>query len=110
MEPYLTIREVAGILRLSEQTIQRYVLKREIPYLKIKKVIRFRPADIEAWAEKGGLAKAAGKGGNLEGDLFAGMEAGKGGEVKAETGADGQAGETDTANAVEEGENTGGTA
>ena len=75
MEPYLTIREVAGILRLSEQTIQRYVLKREIPYLKIKKVIRFRAADIEEWAEKGGLARAAKKTGNLESDLFAGMEA-----------------------------------
>jgi excisionase family DNA binding protein len=98
MEPYLTIREVAGILRLSEQTIQRYVLKREIPYLKIRKVIRFRPADIEEWAEKGGLAKAAGKGGNLEGDLFAGMEAGdmEGGEVKAEAGAGRVAGEADT--------------
>jgi excisionase family DNA binding protein len=103
MEPYLTIREVAGILRLSEQTIQRYVLKREIPYLKIRKVIRFRPADIEEWAEKGGLAKAAGKGGNLGGDLFAGMEAGEGGEVQAE------AGEADTANIVEEGDNAGGT-
>ena len=50
-EPYLTIRELAGILRLSEQTIQRYVLKREIPCLKIRKVIRFRPADIEAWVQ-----------------------------------------------------------
>jgi excisionase family DNA binding protein len=91
MEPYLTIREVAGILRLSEQTIQRYVLKREIPYLKIKKVIRFRPADIEAWAEKGGLAQAAGKGGNLEGDLFAGVEAGETGTVETETAASGEA-------------------
>jgi excisionase family DNA binding protein len=74
MEPYLTIKELAEVLRLSEQTIQRYVLNREIPYLKIKKVIRFRPADIEEWAEKGGLADRADKTGNLEGDLFAGID------------------------------------
>jgi excisionase family DNA binding protein len=106
MEPYLTIREVAGILRLSEQTIQRYVLKREIPYLKIRKVIRFRPADIEAWAEKGGPAKAAGKDRNREGDLFAGLEAGGTGTVETGTAADGQAGEAGTDGT---GENTGGT-
>jgi excisionase family DNA binding protein len=98
MEPYLTIREVAGILRLSEQTIQRYVLKREIPYLKIKKVIRFRAADIEEWAEKGGLARAAKKTGNLEGDLFAGIDdAGcppaEAGKTEKETGTNEQAGE-----------------
>jgi excisionase family DNA binding protein len=77
MEPYLTIKEVAEVLRLSEQTIQRYVLNKEIPYLKIKKVIRFRPADIDRWAENGGLDKAARPDKNakqdrsLEGDLFA---------------------------------------
>jgi excisionase family DNA binding protein len=74
MEPYLTIKELAGILRLSEQTIQRYVLRREIPYLKIRKVIRFRPAEIEEWAEKGGLAHRDGRDKNLEGDLFAGID------------------------------------
>ncbi|MDR2741915.1 MAG: helix-turn-helix domain-containing protein [Treponema sp.] len=58
MEPYLTIRECAAVLRLSEQTIQRYVLNKEIPYLKIKKVIRFRPADIDRWAENGGILRA----------------------------------------------------
>jgi excisionase family DNA binding protein len=89
MEPYLTIREAAGILRLSEQTIQRYVLKKEIPYLKIRKMIRFRPADIEEWAEKGGLAEAASEDRNLQGDLFA--------ELDYPSAADGTAGETKAA-------------
>jgi excisionase family DNA binding protein len=95
MEPYLTIREVAGILRLSEQTIQRYVLKKEIPYLKIRKVIRFRPADIEEWAGKGGIPVAAKRGRNLEGDLFAGTDdlpAGDSDTGKTETGTEGEAG------------------
>jgi excisionase family DNA binding protein len=72
----MTIKDVAEYLRLSEQTIQRYVLKKEIPYLKIKKVIRFHPAVIEEWAEKGGLSDCANKDRNLEGDLFAGVECG----------------------------------
>jgi excisionase family DNA binding protein len=71
----MTIKDVAGYLQLSEQTIQRYVLKREIPYLKIRKVIRFRPSAIEEWAEKGGLVNRGNKDSNLEGDLFAGVEA-----------------------------------
>jgi excisionase family DNA binding protein len=70
MEPYLTVRELAGILRLSEQTVQRYVMNREIPYLKIKKAVRFRPAEIEEWADNGGLKKAAEGGGKAGGGLF----------------------------------------
>jgi excisionase family DNA binding protein len=85
MEAYLTIRELAGILRLSEQTIQRYVLNREIPYLKIKKVIRFRPADIERWAERGGLKETVKQNKTLEGDLFADVEAGCSPAVASET-------------------------
>ena len=82
MEAYLTIKELAGILRLSTGTIKRYVLKGEIPYLKLKKVIRFRPADIERWAEGRGTGKAVQENGNREGDLFAGTEEGAV-EVKA---------------------------
>jgi hypothetical protein len=65
--------------------------------LKIRKVIRFRPADIEEWAEKGGISATAKRGRNLEGDLFAGVDdlpAGDGDTGKTEAGADGQAGGT----------------
>jgi excisionase family DNA binding protein len=74
MEPYMTVREVAEVLRLSEQTIQRYVLKKEIPYVKIRKVIRFRPADIEKWVENGGIPAGTKKDRNPEGDLFTGID------------------------------------
>ena len=91
MEPYLTIKECAEVLRLSEQTVQRYVLNKEIPYLKIKKVIRFRPADIDRWAQNGGIHRAAKEGGNLEGGLFAEGEGGK--TAKPDTGVEtGEAG------------------
>jgi excisionase family DNA binding protein len=55
METYLTIAELATALKLAAQTIRRYVLNREIPYHKIRKVIRFKPSEIERWIESGGL-------------------------------------------------------
>jgi excisionase family DNA binding protein len=86
METYLTIAELAEHIKLSEQTVRRYVLNREIPFHKIKKVIRFKPSEVERWIESGGLNNSANGDGNREGDLFAGVE------VEG-TAADGQAGE-----------------
>ena len=54
METYLTIEELADYLKLAQQTIRRWVLNREIPYHKIKKVIRFRVSEIEKWIDEGG--------------------------------------------------------
>ena len=73
METYLTIDELAAALKLAVQTIRRYVLNREIPYHKIRKVIRFKPSEVERWIESGGLDSSTDKGGELEGGLFAGI-------------------------------------
>ena len=59
MEIYLTIEGLAKYLQLAEQTIRRWVLNREIPYHKIKKVIRFRVSEIEKWVDNGGINKTA---------------------------------------------------
>jgi excisionase family DNA binding protein len=82
METYLTIEGVAGHLQLSAQTIRRYVLNREIPFHKIKKVIRFRLSEIEAWVDGGGLDGKVTpvREGYRDGDLFAGVEAAEAGE------------------------------
>ena len=88
-ETYLTIEEMAEHVRLSCQTIRRYVLNREVPFHKIKKVIRFRLSEVERWIDCGGLASAGGGGAAQEGGLFDGLEAG-GQETEAqETGANG---------------------
>jgi excisionase family DNA binding protein len=84
METYLTIEELAAALKLAAQTIRRYVLKREIPYHKIRKVIRFKPSEIERWIESGGLDSSADKGGELEGELFAGTDDGEAGKTAAD--------------------------
>jgi excisionase family DNA binding protein len=51
VETYWTIEELAGYLKIAEQTIRRWVLNREIPFHKIHKVIRFRVSEIEKWID-----------------------------------------------------------
>jgi len=70
VETYLTIEELAGYLKLAEQTIRRWVLNREIPFRKIRKVIRFRLSEIETWIDAGGIAFSQEQSGDIEGDLF----------------------------------------
>jgi len=53
MEIYLTIEELAVMLKLSEQTIRRYVLNKTIPFRKIRKSVRFRLSEIEKWIDGG---------------------------------------------------------
>ena len=70
METYLTIRELAVYLRLNEQTIQKWVMNGELPFHKIKKVIRFRVSEIEKWINERGWKQADEKQAEIEGSLF----------------------------------------
>ena len=70
METYLTIEELAHYLKVAEQTIRRWVLNREIPFCKIKKVIRFRLTEIEKWVDNNGVLTAAVGVDDASGDLF----------------------------------------
>jgi excisionase family DNA binding protein len=97
VETYFTIAELADYIKLSEQTIRRYVLNRSVPYHKIHRAVRFRVSEIERWIDGGGLdgAVKAGleddrgtatgarscEGSSLAGDLFAGVEAAEAGET-----------------------------
>jgi hypothetical protein len=65
-------------------------MNKEIPFHKVKKVIRFRFSEIETWINKGGGVCAELPVDEREGDLFTGAEAGE----AAEAGADREAGET----------------
>jgi excisionase family DNA binding protein len=89
METYLTIAELAEYIKLSEQTVRRYVLNKTVPYRKIHKAVRFRVSEIEKWIDGGGLdvEVAAGPGDDREGDLFACLDAGEAGEAEPEAGA-----------------------
>ena len=72
METYLTIEGLAEHLKLAEQTIRRWVLNRDIPFHKIKKVIRFRLSEIEAWIDNGGVCMPLQQCGVINNDLLDG--------------------------------------
>jgi excisionase family DNA binding protein len=71
VEDYITVKEVAVKMRLSEQTVYRLVSKKAIPFHKIQRCVRFRPSEIEWW-----IANRA------KGELFASLPDGEGVEEK----------------------------
>ena len=83
METYFTIAELAEYIKLSEQTVRRYVLNKTVPYHKIQKVVRFRVSEIEKWIDGGGLEGAvkAGPEDERQSDLFACVDAAEDGEA-----------------------------
>jgi excisionase family DNA binding protein len=101
----MTVKDVAEYMRLSEQTIQRYVLNKEIPFHKVKKVIRFRLSEIEKWIDEGGGACRNVPADGREGDLFAGIDnppAGDNGNGK-----EGEAGSAEADTTADNGGDTG---
>ena len=50
-EPYLTVNEVALMVRLSVVTIRRYTAADKIPYHRIYRAIRYKRSEIERWVE-----------------------------------------------------------
>ena len=70
METYLTIEELADYLKLAEQTVRRWVMNGQIPFHKIKSVIRFRLSEIENWVDNGGVKTTAVGTDTTNGGLF----------------------------------------
>lgn len=53
MSEFLTMEEVATMLRVSKPTVRRAVLKQGLPALRLgERVWRFKRADVEAWIEQ----------------------------------------------------------
>ena len=53
MDPLLTAKDVAGILRVHQNTVYEMARKGEIPSVRAYgKGLRFREEDIRAWLEK----------------------------------------------------------
>ena len=49
---FLTLKEVAGLLRLTTKTIYKMVGRKQIPYTKVSNRLLFRSKEIEAWLSK----------------------------------------------------------
>ena len=58
MDTYLTVKEVAVLVKLSVQTIRRYTMRKKIPFHKINRAVRYKKSEIELWVEKREAAKA----------------------------------------------------
>jgi excisionase family DNA binding protein len=46
-----TVKEVAAAVQVSVQTVYRYVMKKDIPFIKIGGAVRFDRAAIRSWLE-----------------------------------------------------------
>ena len=50
MQEYLTVADVAALLKLSEKTVYRLAQRGELPGFKAGGSWRFRRRDVDAWA------------------------------------------------------------
>jgi excisionase family DNA binding protein len=53
-EEYLTIFEVAGLTKYTVGTLRKFVLRRQIPFHKWRRSLRFRRSELELWIQSGG--------------------------------------------------------
>jgi excisionase family DNA binding protein len=49
VRPLLRDAEVAGILSVQPDTVRRWAARGELPCVRLGRLLRFRPADIDAW-------------------------------------------------------------
>jgi excisionase family DNA binding protein len=54
MDEYLTIFEVAQVTKYTVGTLRKFVLRRQIPFHKWGRSLRFRRGEIELWMKSGG--------------------------------------------------------
>jgi excisionase family DNA binding protein len=77
MEHYLDIKGVCAVTKMKEPTVRKYIRCEEIPYIRVGRMIRFRPSQIEAWLlgkERNTVtADAPRKGEAASGGLFDGL-------------------------------------
>lgn len=50
-ERLLTIDEVAEVLRISVRTMRRLVACRSLPFIRVGRLVRFRPEDVRRFLE-----------------------------------------------------------
>jgi excisionase family DNA binding protein len=51
-EPLLTLEQVSAHLQISPRSVQRHVAEGHIPVVRIGRLLRFRPADVELYVRK----------------------------------------------------------
>lgn len=49
VSPLLDVPAAAARLNISERHLRELIYRREVPYLKVGRLVRFDPNDLEAW-------------------------------------------------------------
>jgi excisionase family DNA binding protein len=49
MEGLIDISELGRLTTVKVATLRKYVAKRKIPFVKVGRLVRFRPSEIEGW-------------------------------------------------------------
>jgi excisionase family DNA binding protein len=49
METLLDIYELGKLINIKTATLRKYVALRKIPFVKVGRLVRFSPAEIEQW-------------------------------------------------------------
>lgn len=52
MEFFLTVDEIAKMLRVSRVWVYKSVRQRKIPFYHVERVVRFSPSEIKEWLEE----------------------------------------------------------
>lgn len=50
-DDFLTVNEVAELLKVSDKTVRRLATRGELPSFRVGAQLRFRRADIDAWVD-----------------------------------------------------------
>jgi excisionase family DNA binding protein len=58
-DEFLTVAEVAAILKLNQQTVRNWIDQGSLPALHVGRRVRIRRADFEALLERGRTGKAS---------------------------------------------------
>jgi excisionase family DNA binding protein len=59
METYMTAKDVAAFIKLSLTSVRRLTMRKEIPFYKINRSVRYKLNEIETWLENKKLAEMA---------------------------------------------------
>ncbi len=49
-----TVTDTAEFLKVSEKTVYDWVHKKQVPFVKINRLLRFQPGEIKKWLQNGG--------------------------------------------------------
>ncbi len=48
-EPLLTVEDLCGWLKVKPATVYDWVYRKKIPYIRVGRLLRFRPSEINQW-------------------------------------------------------------